>query len=141
MGGEKMGGKIIGLIWAILICLLISICTSCKSVRYVTVPYAVHDTVKATTYAVDTIYNRDSIYVNGQTVYKEKWRFRIQIRRDTIYQHKVDSISVPVYLNTTTKIGVPWYNKIFIHIGRISLIAILIFLAVYLIRLYLRRKI
>ena len=119
--------------------------SGCRVTKYidkpVKVPYAVHDTVKATTYAVDTIYNRDSIYVNGQIVYKEKWRYRIQIRHDTIYQHKVDSISVPVYLNTTTKIGVPWYNKIFIHIGRISLIAILICLAVYLIRLYLRRKI
>ena len=80
--------------------------SGCRVTKYidkpVKVPYVVHDTVKATTYAVDTIYNRDSIYVNGQIVYKEKWRYRIQIRHDTIYQHKVDSISVPVYLNTTT---------------------------------------
>ena len=117
--------------------------SGCRVTKYidkpVKVPYAVHDTVKATTYAVDTIYNRDSIYVDGQTIYKEKWRFKIQIRHDTVWQHKIDSVSVPVYLNKTTEIDVPWYNKIFIHIGRICLIAIIICLAIYLIRLYLKR--
>ena len=130
------------IIFSAILAILVSL-SGCRVTKYidkpVKMPYAVDDTLRVSTYAVDTIYNRDSIYVDGQTVYKEKWRFKIQIRHDTVWQHKIDSISVPVYLNTTTKIDVPWYNKIFIYIGRICLIAIIICLAIYLIRLYLKR--
>jgi len=118
--------------------------SGCRVTKYVDkpvkIPYTVRDTVKSMAYAIDTIYNRDSVYVNGQTVYKEKWRFKIQIRHDTIYKNRVDTIGVPVYLNKETKIEIPWYNKVFIHIGRICLLVGLIGLGTYLIRFYLKKK-
>lgn len=96
----------------------------------------------------DSTYRRDSIYVyvKGDTVTKYvekeiyKWRtrsdtiYRDRWRVDTVYMEKVDSTIVerPVYIEKPIK----WYNQGFIWLGRLCLIALIIWAII----LYLKRK-
>ena len=127
-----MGGKIIGLIWAILICLLISICTSCKSVRYVTVPeYHYKDSVRVVNHR-DSIYSRDSIFVysKGDTIYHEHFNMKYKefLHNDTIVVNRVDSVRVPYPVEkTVVKHALFAYQRFFMWIGIISLVGIIAF--------------
>lgn len=96
----------------------------------------------------DSTYRRDSIYVyvKGDTVTKYveketyKWRtrtdtvYRDRWRTDTMYIERTDSMTVekPVYIEKPIK----WYNQGFIWLGRLCLIALIIWAIV----LYLKRK-
>ena len=125
-----MGRKIIGLIWAILICLLISICTSCKSVRYVTVPeYHYKDSVRVVNHR-DSIYSRDSIFVysKGDTIYHEHFNVKYKefLHNDTIVVNRVDSVRVPYPVEKiVTKHKMYFFQKLFMWGGIISLIGII----------------
>ena len=125
-----MGRKIIGLIWAILISLLISICTSCKSVRYVTVPeYHYKDSVRVVNHR-DSIYSRDSIFVysKGDTIYHEHFNVKYKefLHNDTIVVNRVDSVRVPYPVEKiVTKHKMYFFQKLFMWGGIISLIGII----------------
>lgn len=125
-----MGRKIIGLIWGILICLLISMCTSCKSVRYVTVPeYHYKDSVRVVNHR-DSIYSRDSIFVysKGDTIYHEHFNMKYKefLHNDTIVVNRVDSVRVPYPVEKiVTKHKMYFFQKLFMWGGIISLIGII----------------
>lgn len=93
---------------------------SCTTARHVTRTITKHDTLRVTqrdtlrqtTYHRDSIFFRDSIYTEGATLIKERWRERWHIRhdtiraisRDTIYQakHSIDKARKLVTRH-------PWY--------------------------------
>lgn len=81
-----------------------------------------HDTLRVVQHYRDTIIQRDSVYADGQTVYKYKYIYKtrtahdtVQVYRtlkDTVYMHRRDSISIPVYVDREVKVKyTPWYKN------------------------------
>lgn len=79
--------------------LLISVFSSCNSVKYVPVETVKHDSIYINKVQVDSVYHRDSIYVvdKGDTVfiYKDRYTYKYKDRTDTLYVTNTDSIQVP----------------------------------------------
>lgn len=86
-----------------LICTLISLLSGCKSVQYVPVETVRTDSVYIDRYQHDSIYQRDSIFVNrwtaGDTVYQDKvvWKYvyRDKVVYDTVAILRSDTVRVP----------------------------------------------
>ena len=96
--------RIKGLFWGLLACLLITLLCGCKTVRYVPVETVRTDSVYVDRLARDSVYLRDSVWVNryvlGDTVYVDKvsvkYLYRDRWRYDTVAVTKRDSVQVPV---------------------------------------------
>lgn len=92
-----------GLFWGVLICTLISLLSGCKSVQYVPVETVKTDSVYVDRYQRDSIYQRDSVFVNrwtaGDTVYQDKvvWKYvyRDKVKYDTVSVLRSDTVRVP----------------------------------------------
>ena len=92
-----------GLFWGLLICTLISLLSGCKSVQYVPVETVRTDSVYIDRFQRDSIYLRDSVFVNrwtaGDTVYQDKvvWKYvyRDKVKYDTVSVLRSDSVRVP----------------------------------------------
>lgn len=72
----------------------------CKAqIQYVPIESVKSDTTYVFRFKVDSVYQKDSVYVNvkGDTVteYRYKYVYRYVNNTDTVYISKVDSISVP----------------------------------------------
>lgn len=130
------------LVWMLLIfiCGIILIAFgSCRSIKYVPIETIKHDSVYITQHQKDSIYIHDSIYQKekGDTVLIEKWHTRyiekqvrdtlIQIQRDTIPQPYPYEVEVPAQLS--------WWQKTRMHIGEISLVALLVLLGSWIVRI------
>lgn len=86
-----------------LICTLISLLSGCKSVQYVPVETVKTDSVYIDRFQRDSIYQRDSVFVNrwtaGDTVYQDKvvWKYvyRDKVKYDTMSILRSDTVRVP----------------------------------------------
>lgn len=95
--------RIKGFLWGIMSCILISILTGCRSVQYVPVETVRTDSVYIDRYQHDSIYQRDSVFVNrwtaGDTVYQDKvvWKYvyRDKVKYDTVAILRSDTVRVP----------------------------------------------
>lgn len=107
-----------------LLIVLILICVSCTTTKYVDRPIPV-ETVR-TEYInklyKDSIFVHDSIdrYVKGDTVHKDRYRYiyKYMNRTDTVL--KTDSIEVPVEVKITEIKEVnklTWYQSLLIYLG------------------------
>lgn len=107
---------------------LTTILYSCKSIQYVPVETTKRDTTYLSQTKIDSIYHRDSIYVErkGDTVYLSKYKYLYKYieKHDTLLREKVDTIQVayPVEARLTK------WQKIKINIGEylITTIALVI---------------
>ena len=103
---------------------LTAILYSCKSIQYVPVETIKRDTTYISQTKIDSIYHRDSIYVErkGDTVYLSKYKYLYKYieKHDTLWREKVDTIQVayPVEARLTK------WQKIKINIGEYLIIAI-----------------
>lgn len=112
---------------------------SCSSVKYVPVETIRHDSIYITQHKKDSIYIHDSIYQKekGDTLIIEKWHTKyiekqvrdtlIQIERDTIPQPYPYEVEVPAQLS--------WWQKTRMHIGEISLVALLVLIGSWIVRI------
>jgi hypothetical protein len=97
---------------------------SCKSIQYVPVETMKRDTTYLSQTKIDSIYHRDSIYVEhkGDTVYLSKYKYLYKYieKYDTLWREKVDTIQVayPVEAQLTK------WQKIKINIGEYLITAI-----------------
>lgn len=77
---------------------LATILYSCKSIQYVPVETMKRDTTYLSQTKIDSIYHRDSIYVEhkGDTVYLSKYKYLYKYieKHDTLWREKVDTIQV-----------------------------------------------
>ena len=86
------------LMWAAVLVLLLS---SCSRSVYVPVETVRVDTFVKTAVRVDSVRLTDSVYVSertvGDTVYvvktRTQWRDRLQLRTDTVYRSKTDTVT------------------------------------------------
>ena len=100
-----------------LFAIILASCTTSKEItrtitKHDTLRVTQRDTMRQTIYHRDSIFFRDSIYTEGATLIKERWRERWHIRhdtiraisRDTIYQakHSIDKARKVVTRH-------PWY--------------------------------
>lgn len=79
--------------------LLMSAICSCRSVRYVPVETTKSDTVYLNRVQLDSIYMRDSVFIDkaGDTIreFQYKYIYRFKDRIDTLYISKTDSVQIP----------------------------------------------
>ena len=101
-----MKSKILFLIVAAFVLLL----SGCRTTRTVEkqVPVQMYttkyDTINKIINHHDSVFELDSVYFKGNTVYRIKYRNKYLIHQDTIFKSRVDSVDRPVYLtNTVTK--------------------------------------
>jgi hypothetical protein len=88
-----------------------------------------HDTVWQNHTALDSIYIRDSVWVNrwvkGETIYIEKVASKLQQtierRRDTIYKSRVDSVPMPYPVVKLIEKELSWWQKARMHTGEVVL--------------------
>lgn len=123
----------------LLVCMLIglmlcSLLTSCKSHEPTIVERVRTDTVRITQQQRDSIYLRDSIFVNqwqsGDTIFRERdrWhtRYVTKERTDTFYKAKVDSVPVPYPVIKKVPAELTWWQQARLHLANIVLWVILI---------------
>lgn len=123
----------------LLVCMLIGlmVCgllTSCKSHEPTIVERVRTDTVRITQQQRDSIYLRDSIFVNqwqsGDTIFQVRDRWHTQYIwkevRDTFYKAKVDSVPVPYPVIKKVPAELTWWQQCRLHLANIVLWVILI---------------
>ena len=123
----------------LLVCMLIGlmVCgllTSCKSHEPTIVERVRTDTVRITQQQRDSIYLRDSIFVNqwqsGDTIFQVRDRWHTQYvakeRTDTFYKAKVDSVPVPYPVIKKVPAELTWWQQARLHLANIVLWVILI---------------
>lgn len=114
------------LIRIIVLIFLSAILYSCKSIQYVPVETIKRDTTYISQTKIDSIYCRDSIYVEykGDTVYLNKYKYLYKYieRHDTLWREKIDTIQVtyPIEAQLTK------WQKIKINIGEYVIIVIVL---------------
>ena len=134
--GDMMAGFVLGII----ACLLMTMCSSCTTTKYVPLPEYHTDTLRITKYERDSIYVHDSTLIRekGDTVMIERWhtRWRDRWQHDTIYVAHNDtivrSIEVPKYQDAP----LTWWQQARMHVGGIVIYGILIILTIKLYRKY-----
>lgn len=109
----------------IIIVAIAALCLSaCKSIKYVPVETIKVDTTYISQIKIDSIYHRDSIYVEhkGDTVYLSKYKYLYKYieKHDTLWREKTDTIRIayPVEAQLSK------WQKIKINIGEYLITAI-----------------
>ena len=112
---------------------------SCRSVKYVPVETIKHDSIYITQHQKDSIYIHDSIYQKekGDTVLIEKWHTRYIEKqvRDTLIQIQRDTIPQPYPMEVEVPAQLSWWQKTRMHIGEITIIALLVLLGSWIVRI------
>lgn len=96
-------GMVKGLLFIIIPCIMLSLLAGCKFVQYVPVETVRTDSVYVDRLQRDSIYQRDSVYINrwtaGDTVYQDKivykYIYRDKVKYDTVAILRSDSVRVP----------------------------------------------
>lgn len=96
-------GMVKGLLFIIIPCIMLSLLAGCKSVQYVPVETVRTDSVYVDRFQRDSIYQRDSVYINrwtaGDTVYQDKivykYIYRDKVKYDTVSILRSDTVRVP----------------------------------------------
>lgn len=96
-------GMVKRLLLVIISFILLSSLAGCKSVQYVPVETVRTDSVYVDHYLRDSIYQRDSVFINrwtaGDTVYQDKvvWKYvyRDKVKYDTVAILRSDTVRVP----------------------------------------------
>lgn len=111
----------------IIIITIVALCLSaCKSIKYVPVETIKVDTTYISQIKIDSVYHRDSIYVEhkGDTVYLSKYKYLYKYieKRDTLWHEKTDTIQVayPVEAQLSK------WQKIKINMGEYLIAAIVL---------------
>lgn len=123
----------------IMLVFLAAILYSCKSIQYVPVETIKRDTTYISQTKIDSIYHRDSIYVEhkGDTVYLNKYKYLYKYieKHDTLWREKVDTIQVayPVEAQLTK------WQKIKINMGEYLIAAIALIIIWLCVKYFIKR--
>lgn len=113
--------------------LILLCCTSCKQVEYVPQVTVQHDSIYIAQHSVDTIMQRDSIYVAkvGDTIYQERWHTKYVVREkiDTLHIAQHDTLRIPYPVErVVTKSYIPKWAVLLSCMGAASLLYIILIL-------------
>ena len=110
--------------------------SSCRSMHYVPVETVKRDSVYINKAFCDSIYQRDSIYIDrkGDTIliYKDRYLYKYKNLTDTMYMIRVDSMQVPYPVERELS----WWQSVKLQVGEIAIVVIvgLIIVIAWLIR-------
>ena len=111
--------------------------SSCRSIRHIPIETVKHDSIYISKVLHDSIYQRDSIYVDrkGDTVliYKDRYLYKYKNLVDTMYVIRIDSIQVPFPVERELS----WWQSVKLQVGET---AIGIIIGLIIIIALLRRK-
>ena len=135
-------------VWIAAIVLVVGMCSSCTTTRYVPVVQIRTDTVQITKLQRDSIYVQDSTHVSekqkGDTLYieKEKWHTKYIEREthDTIYQATHDTIPQPYPVPEYVEKKLSWWQRLRLHLGNIMLVLLGAAVLYGAVKIYLRLK-
>ena len=99
-----MKDELTGALWGLAVLIVISLLCGCRAVKYVPVETVRTDSVYVDRWQMDSVYVRDSVWVNrrtvGDTVYQDKvvykWRYRDRRLWDTLRILRYDTVEMPV---------------------------------------------
>ena len=121
---------------------LIAMCSSCTTIKVVTVEPVKTDTLRITKQQRDSIYLHDSTYIRekGDTLLIERWhtQYRERLRIDTMYQHSVDSVPVPYPVEVEVERRLSWWQRTQMYAGDAVLLLLLGGVVYWFIRLRLK---
>lgn len=123
----------------IVLILLAIMLYGCKSTQYVPVETIKRDTTYISQIKIDSIYHRDSIYVEhkGDTVYLSKYKYLYKYieKHDTLWREKTDTIQVvyPVEAQLTK------WQKIKINMGEYLIAAIVLIVIWLCVKYFIKR--
>ena len=111
---------------ALLLILLVMMCSGCASTKYVPVETVKTDTLYLSKVERDSVRVHDSIFVKewqkGDTIYRDRDRWHTEYVEkqvhDTLYQSKVDSVAVPY----TVEKDLTWWERQKIRFGELAMI-------------------
>lgn len=118
---------------------LATILYGCKPIQYVPVETIKVDTTYISQIKIDSIYHRDSIYVEhkGDTVYLSKYKYLYKYieKHDTLWREKTDTIQVayPVEARLTK------WQKIKINMGEYLIAAIVLIVIWLCVKYFIKR--
>lgn len=110
--------------------------SSCQSVQYVPIEKVRHDSIYFSKILHDSIYQRDSIYVDrkGDTVliYKDRYLYKYKNLIDTMYINQITNIQIPFPVERELS----WWQSVKLQVGEIAIGIIigLIIIVIWLIR-------
>lgn len=123
----------------IVLVFLAAILYSCKSIQYVPVETIKRDTTYISQTKIDSVYHRDSIYVEhkGDTVYLNKYKYLYKYieKHDTLWREKVDTVQIayPVEAQLTK------WQKIKINMGEYLIAAIALIIIWLCVKYFIKR--
>lgn len=124
----------------IIIITIAALCLSaCKSIKYVPVETIKVDTTYISQIKIDSIYHRDSIYVEhkGDTVYLSKYKYLYKYieKHDTLWREKTDTIRIayPVEAQLSK------WQKIKINMGEYLIAAIVLIVIWLCVKYFIKR--
>ena len=123
---------LIGILLGLLACLLITMCSSCTTTKYVELPVVHNDTVWQNHTLHDSIWVHDSTYVyeKGDTFLMEKWHTKYVLKEvhDTTYISKTDSVPAPYPVEVTKEVPaeLTWWQQTKMYVGAIVIFGLLI---------------
>lgn len=125
----------------IIIIAIAALCLSaCKSIRYVPVETIKVDTTYISQIKIDSVYHRDSIYVEhkGDTVYLSKYKYLYKYieKHDTLWREKTDTIQIayPVEAQLSK------WQKIKMQLGNTFIVICIVALIVCCVLFIIKRK-
>lgn len=123
----------------IVLILLAIMLYGCKSIQYVPVETIKRDTTYISQIKIDSIYHRDSIYVEhkGDTVYLSKYKYLYKYieKHDTLWREKTDTIRIayPVEAQLSK------WQKIKINMGEYLIAAIVLIVIWLCVKYFIKR--
>lgn len=140
---ERAGNMLLGFILGLIACLLILLCSSCTTTKYVTVPEYHTDTVMVNKVQKDSVFLHDSTYVyeKGDTFYMERWHTKYVLKElhDTTYISKRDTIPAPYPVEKEVPAELTWWQQTRLHIANILLYLLAIFGVIWIVKKYIKK--
>ena len=101
---KKLKDELTGALWGLAVLIVISLLCGCRTVKYVPVETVRTDSVYVDRFHRDSVYLRDSVYINrwtyGDTVFVDKvsvkYLYRDRWRHDTVAVTRRDSVQIPL---------------------------------------------
>jgi hypothetical protein len=140
---QTVGDMLLGFILGLIACLLITMCSSCTTTKYVTVPEYHTDTVMVNKVQKDSVFLHDSTYVyeKGDTFYTERWHTKYVLKElhDTTYISKRDTIPAPYPVEKEVPAELTWWQQTRLHIANILLYLLAICGVIWIVKTYIKK--
>lgn len=140
---QTVGDMLLGFILGLIACLLITMCSSCTTTKYVTVPEYHTDTVMVNKVQKDSVFLHDSTYVyeKGDTFYMERWHTKYVLKElhDTTYISKRDTIPAPYPVEKEVPDELTWWQQTRLHIANILLYLLAICGVIWIVKTYIKK--